>query len=174
MPILIILAILMLSSCTVNDTDYAQEQAQLIEHSDMVLENATCILSHGSSRPVTVSASRISYWMDEQRMEAEGISFSQPGEEGNEDISGSADRAVIDTEAEIMTLEGNVELSSISSSLSISTSRLIFDTGGQTVTTDARALVTFEDGSIAGTGLDADLARMRVDIGFLEDGEVII
>lgn len=172
MRILVLLAILSLCSCTVYDEAYVEEQTSVIEHSDIEMGRARYILSQSGRQPVVMESARMSYWMDDNRIEAESPVFSQNGEDGEPDISGSAGRAVIDTDAETMVLEGSVRLESKSASLSIASDHLIFDTANSTVETDGAFSITFDSGAMRGVGLYADLRSMQVDIASLDDGEV--
>lgn len=172
MRILVLLAILSLCSCTVYDEAYVEEQTAVIEHSDIEMGRARYILTQSGRQPVVMESARMSYWMDDNRIEAESPVFSQNGEDGEPDISGSAGRGVIDTDAETMVLEGSVRLESKSASLSIASDHLIFDTANSTVETDGAFSITFDSGAMRGVGLYADLRSMQVDIASLDDGEV--
>ena len=174
MRLALLLLLFLLSSCSASDPDYASQQAARIEHPDIRLENAVCTLNEHGSTPVTLRAGEITYWTDEERMEAADVSFSQPDSEGQSDISGSAQHARIDTGNEIMYLTGDVRLESISSDLSIQTSSLIFDIRNQRVDSQDYVSVTFSDGSLTGRALSADLRSMQLDLLELEQGEVII
>ena len=96
MRILVLFAILSLCSCTVYDESYVEEQTAVIEHSDIEMGRARYILSQSGRQPVVMESARMSYWMDDNRIEAESPVFSQNGEDGEPDISGSAGRAVIE------------------------------------------------------------------------------
>ena len=70
MRLALLLLLFLLSSCSASDPDYASQQAARIEHPDIRLENAVCTLNEQGSTPVTLRAGEITYWTDEERMEA--------------------------------------------------------------------------------------------------------
>ena len=168
----LLLSLLLVSSCTINDEEYSARQTEITEHADIVLHNASCTLSQSDDSPVTLTAEKLSFWTNSNRIEAENLSFVQSDSSGEIKAQGTCRGAVIDTSSEVMDLSGDVELSSPQNDLSISASGLIFDTKAQTVRTDNDVRITFEDGIIEATGLDADLNRMSMSLGNIISGEI--
>ena len=151
----------------------AESQAAIIERPDIVLIESTSRLFQEGQEPLVLTAGRLSYWMDEERMEVEELHFTQNSDDGQVDITGSADHARIDTASSIMELSGSVDLSSRSAGLSISGDQLIFDTPEQTIDAPGEVHVSFDGGSLRAIGLSADLDSMHMDLGQIIDGEVV-
>lgn len=170
-PLLLLLALL--CSCTLDDGTYAESQAAIIERPDIVLIESTSRLFQEGQNPLVLTAGRLSYWMDEERMEVDGLHFTQSSDDGEVDITGSADHARIDTASSIMELSGSVSLMSRSAGLSISGDQLIFDTQEQTIDASGEVNVSFDGGSLRARGLSADLDSMHMDLGQIIDGEVV-
>ena len=170
-PLLLLIALL--CSCTLDDGTYAESQAAIIERPDIVLIESTSRLFQEGQEPLVLTAGRLSYWMYEERMEVEELHFTQNSDDGQVDITGSADHARIDTASSIMELSGSVSLSSRSAGLSISGDQLIFDTQEQTIDASGEVHVSFDGGSLRAIGLSADLDSMHMDLGQIIDGEVV-
>lgn len=171
---LILSLIVLLSSCSLDDQDYTAQRAGQIERADIVLTNAVYTLAQENEEPIRLESRTLSYWIDNDRIEAEGISFIQNDGEGNTAVRGRADKAVIDSSSKVMNLEGNVVLESLKDDLSISTQYLIFDTHSSTVNSEDEVSISFDGGSITGYNLSGDLVRLRFDIQSITSGEVEI
>ena len=165
-------ALILLSSCSVNDKSYAESRAAMIEREDIKLINTTSTLSHKRNNPIYIQSSSMSYWIDEDRIEVENMSFIQNDEEGNISLRGSADSATIDSNSEVIHMRGNVRLESLEDQLSIISENLIFDTEEQTVEAEGYVEVVFDSGSVSGYNLSGNLDRMHLDLGITSEGEV--
>lgn len=168
----VLLAIALLTSCTIEDEAYTASQVAVIERPDITFTDAEHTFSRQGSQPIRMHTAELSYWMDDERMEAQGLSFSQMDEDGSIIMEGRADSAVIDTAVEVMDLSGDVEMRYVSRDLSIATSHLIFDTRAMTVECDTNVVVTFDDGTISGERLSGDLRSMKLDIATAAQGVV--
>ena len=166
------LVLVVMTSCSVEDEAYTQSRVAVIERPDVTFTDAVHTFAQQGRDPLTVHSRSLSYWMDEGRMEAEGLSFSQMDEEGGLVVEGRADRALIDTSGEVMDLTGNVEMRYVDRDLSISCHHLIFDTKAMTVECDSAVDLSFDDGTMTGENLSGDLRSMRIEIGRSVQGVV--
>lgn len=169
-----IITAMLLSSCILEDQEYAVRRSEEIERADIVLTNALYTLGQENEEPIRLESDSLSYWIDSERIEAENIRFTQMNEDGSPAVRGMADRALIDSGSKIMNLSGNVFLESIDDNLSIRSQYLIFDTERDTVNSEDEVSVSFDGGIIKGCNLSADLVRLDFDIGKIISGEVEI
>lgn len=166
------LILVVMTSCSVEDEAYTHSRVAVIERPDVTFTDAVHTFAQQGRDPLTVHSRSLSYWMDEGRMEAEGLSFSQMDEDGELVVEGRADRALIDTSGEVMDLTGNVEMRYVDRDLSISCHHLIFDTMAMTVECDSAVDLSFDDGTMTGESLSGDLRSMRIEIGRSVQGVV--
>ena len=171
--VLAALMMLGLSSC-LYDERAAAGTVSVVERPDMVLIDATCTLAQGSERPIDFTAGRMSWWMDEGRMELQDVAFTQADEEGGLSLRGRCDMAQVDTDLEIVNMSGSVEIESISESLSIFADHLIFDTGSMRIESDGDVSIGFSDGTVSGHGLSADLNRRSLSLGGPSQGGLVL
>ena len=171
--ILAVLMPLMLSSCLYDEAATAGT-VSVVERPDMVLVDAVCTLAQGSERPIDFTAGRMSWWMDEGRMELQDVTFTQVDDEGALILRGRCDEAGVDTDLEIVNMRGAVEIENISESLSISADQLIFDTGSMLIESDGDVTIGFSDGTVSGHGLSADLNRRSLSLGGPSQGGLVL
>ena len=94
---LILLTLLILISCTDKETSSATESKDLALP-DISLKDASFTLGQSGENPLFISGESIEFYMSEDKVYVNNISFTQLDDDGNLFISGSAGYGIINTE----------------------------------------------------------------------------
>lgn len=171
---IVILFSILLVSCSNYSTSSTENQDDL-RLADMILEEGSFTLYQEGENPIEFKAKRMAFFSAENKAEIEGISFSQKDEDGNIIIEGSADYGELDTEDELLTLEGNVSLDSIRDEMSIrSDGKLSFNTRTQEVESSSYTIVSSADGEFSSQYFYGNLLEEEYSFSSLESGRIEI
>ena len=166
----ILLLIAFLSACS---TGNVEEGGTSVEESlpDMVMRNAKMRLSQEGEEPIEFSVSSLSYYPEENVARLQGLSFTQCDSEGNVRLEGSADKGMIETEGNVLTLSGNVLLHQIGNGMRITTSdELEFKSESEEVSAQGKVEVESRDGRFSGMGFYGNLKSEEYSFRKLESG----
>ena len=170
---LILLTLLILISCTDKETSSATESKDLALP-DISLKDASFTLGQSGENPLFISGESIEFYMSEDKVYVNNISFTQLDDDGNLFISGSAGYGIINTENKRSDLSKGVNLIQHRDELEISAESLVFDAEKQTVDSPKEVNISFGDGSLKGSNLSADLKSSTFELMSIEDGELVL
>lgn len=172
LPFLLILLI-MLVSCTQDDGAEGTARSEDIARPDITLTGASFTLGQDGENPLFIEGESLSFYMNEDTVYASSITFTQKDDDGNIFISGKAGYGIINTETRMADLSEGVELTQHRDGLSVEAASLVFDSESQRVESPGAVTVVFNDGSVRGSNLSADLKSSTFEIMTIENGEIV-
>lgn len=138
---------------------------------DMSLENTTLTLFDGDSDPIIVTAEKADFWTDDSHALITGIGFIQKDGSGSTLMTGSADRAEVDTENSVFSLEGNIVLESVRDGLTIRADEcLTFSAETEEIEAPGEVEVLNEGAFFSGTGFYANLKKEEYSFSRINEG----
>lgn len=168
-PLLLLLALL--SSCS-SAEDGEVMAVEDIALADITLYGSTFTLGQSDENPLYLTASVLAFYLDENRVHAEGMVFHQNDEEGALFIEGSAGEAEIDLGTRFCELSGGVSIKQLRDTMGISGEEMTFDSEEQQVESSGLVKVEFDGGTVAGRNLSADLKSSRLELSVIEEGVI--
>ena len=164
---IIILACLMLASCTAGKTT----ATEIGELPDMIMENARYTIASGSETPLVIDAARITiYSGNNARTLLEELKFT-----GEPSISGHCNSASVTDGETVVTLSGNVLFSSTEDEMEISCDGLTWNRNTGTLVTDGEVSVKYGDGTtIRAIGLTATPDKDVYEFAEILEGSIEI
>lgn len=162
---------LLFPSCFLKDQKAADElHVDDLALADVKLERTKLTLGREGKQPISISAERIKWFENENRVIIENIELSQNDKDGNLFITGGADSAEIDTKSMVALLKGNVHLVKEDDKMKIEAESLELDTEESRVTAPGRVTIQLEDGYFIGRELEADLIASTIELAEIEKG----
>jgi Organic solvent tolerance protein OstA len=167
---LLLILLLLFPSCS-----FKKEEPQAVPaevRPSLVLSEARYTLGQDGNPPLLINGSTITLYENESKAILKETNFLQKDEQGVPIISGTAETAQIDTKTKTAHFSGNVELKSEKNGYHIKTGELTFDTEAEKLKAKGSVEVTFPDGMLKCTGLEADLRANTFLTGSIEEGEL--
>ncbi|AEV29042.1 Protein of unknown function (DUF1239) [Sphaerochaeta pleomorpha str. Grapes] len=166
-----VLALLFLVSCSAEQgtTAYGQIDAK----ADIQLSNATYILGRAKESPITIQAASISIYLKTDQALLEGITFEQKDSQGSVDLTGSAQRATVNTKTYDAQLQGDIKISKVGEDFSIEAENLVWENESQILKSDidSAVFISFDKGnSLSGNGFTGNLKEGTYEFSSIEEG----
>lgn len=168
-----LLLLLSVISCSVNQEGMKGDEALI--RPDMELSEGEFTLYQRGESPIVFTAERALFYSMDNKAVIENISFMQRDEEGSLILEGSARNGELDTEKEILRLEGEVMLNSIRNEMEIWTDGVLyFNTNTQEIETDSKVHITSSDGEFSSLSFYGNLLTEEYSFSTLESGRIMI
>lgn len=152
-------------------------ETKAIKYPDITLKNAKYLLGREDGDNVLFNAGEMDIFLNEKKAMLSSVSFEQKKDSNGElFISGSADKADINTETLLSSLKGNVKIILHEGNNSISAENINWNKDTQNVESDGRVLLTYDDISIDGINFTGNLQSgvftfSGIKTGFIRDRE---
>jgi len=166
-----VLVITLLVSCSAEQG--VPKSVQMKEQPDIQLSNATYTIGRDAENPITIQAFSISLYLKTNKALLEDITFEQQDQQGQVDLTGSAEKATVDTENYNVQLQGSIKISKKTENFTIETENLSWTNDSQLLQSDEKSpvYVSFNDGdTISGTGFSGNLKEGIYEFSSIEKG----
>jgi LPS export ABC transporter protein LptC len=166
-----ILALLLFTSCSAEQGTV--EYGQINEQPDIQLFNATYTLGRETETPITIQASSISLYLKTDTALLEDLTFVQRDKNGTVDLTGSAQRATVNTKTYDTQLQGTIRISKTEEDFSIEAEYLFWENDSQLLQSDADfpVFISFDSGNtLWGTGFTGNLKEGTYEFSSIEKG----
>lgn len=165
------LPLLLLTSCSEEESSTSSGVSD-IALADITLLSSTFTLGQQDENPLYLTADTMAFYLNENRVHAEGMVFHQYDDEGAIFIEGNAGSAEINLETKLADLSGGVTIRQLRDNMSIEGTAMIFDSQQQRVESTGRVIVEFDGGTVTGTNLSADLNASLLELSVIEEGVI--
>lgn len=169
--ILLLLTLFLLTACQNREAVSSSGTAD-IALADITLTSSSFTLGQQNENPLYLTAETLAFYLNENRVHAEGMVFHQLDETGNTFIEGSAGSAEIDLESRMAYLSGGVTIRQLRDGMAIEGQSMAFDSQQQRVESSGRVIVEFNGGTVTGTNLSADLNASLLELSVIEEGVI--
>lgn len=140
---------------------------------DLMFKEVTYVLGRSAFPPVTLHASSMEIRNEAATARLEDVTFFQNDEDGTPLMSGSCDRATVNTDDFSAVLEGSVRIERPQDGLVIVGADIAWDNENQRISTDKEVFLEYDSSSeIHGIGLTGDFRISHYELDEIIEGRL--
>ncbi|MCR5732156.1 MAG: LPS export ABC transporter periplasmic protein LptC [Sphaerochaetaceae bacterium] len=168
LPVIIIT--LLFTSCFKLENSAEGLHVDDIALADVDFKKSILTLGREGKDPITIEAESIKWFEDENRVIVGALTLKQSDSNGKVIIKGNAGSAKIDTKNMLVDLKDGVHLIKEDDNMEIEAESILLDTENSIVKSDGKVVIHLEEGYFEGSGLEANLNSMTLELKSIEKG----